>query len=586
MAKNNSVLAIDIGSESLKIAEFTYPQSGGMVLENFAFVEYSDYSIEDNDTFEYLGELFQGAIDDNAFSSKNVYVTLSGQSAFVRPVKLPVAGDDIAQVRQMVEYEAQQNIPFPMDEIVWDYQLIKSEEEGGGYEVVFVVVKNEIIDKITSAIESTGCQVDLIEVAPTATYNAARANGIGEDSSMILNIGGRCSTLVFIDGERMFIRSIPIAGDTVTQQIAKEFGISFKDAEEMKRRHGFVALGGAYEEPDSEVAATVSKIVRNVMTRLHGELNRSISVYRSQQKGKKPTKLYLAGGSSVMAFTPRFFSDKLRIPVEYLNPFQVISLSEDIDKEYLAEVAHMFTEIIGLGLRKLAVCPIEISLIPDLLKRLHAMKRKVPYIYASAVSLIACLGILLWGTTRKTNIEVNNAKQSKAFVEKAENNDSAIKKLLAKKKELSLKYVEASTILEERTEWIDMYNEIQKVLPDSMWLTSINASKGSVNSNSTTPNRKGNRGGMFGSKPRVRNNTVSTSKVAGYDWIKIVGHSLYEKGKNYNMGTYLETFKKGLLASNMFESVPEEKQTFKMDDIYNISTFSMEIKLKNKIGKK
>ncbi len=578
MGKNNSILAIDIGSESLKIAEFSYPQAGGMVLDNFAFIEYSDYSIEDNDTFEYLGELFKGAIEDNAFSSKNVHVTISGQSAFVRHVKLPVAGDDIVQIRQMVEYEAQQNIPFPMDEIVWDYQLIKSEEEGAGFEVVFVVVKNEIIDKITDAIETTGCQVNLIEVAPTATYNAARANGIGETPSMILNIGGRCSTLVFIEGERIFVRSIPIAGDTITQQISKEFGISFKDAEEMKRRHGFVALGGAYEEPDSEVAATVSKIVRNVMTRLHGELNRSISVYRSQQKGNKPTKLYLAGGSSVMAFTPRFFSDKLRIPVEYLNPFQVISLSEDIDKEYLAEVAHMFTEIIGLGLRKLAVCPIEISLIPDLLKRIHAMKRKVPYIYASAVSLILCLGILLWGTTRRTNQEVKNTNAAMKQVELAQKNQRSISKLEKEKTLIYSRYDEAVTILDGRTEWVNLYNNIQVLLPDSTWLTSINSGAGG--SVAVTPKKTGGGHGLWGgkSKKKVAKNTSKTQ----YDWIKVSGHSLYEKDR---VQSYLGDFKKNLIGSDMFVAIPEEKQSFKKSD-YSISTFSMEIKLKNKIGSK
>lgn len=79
----------------------------------------------------------------------------------------------------------------------------------------------------------------------------------------------------------MFIRPIPIGGDTITQQVAKEFGIGFSEAEDLKHRHGFVALGGTYEEPESEVAATISKIARNVMTRLHGEVSRSINVWRS-----------------------------------------------------------------------------------------------------------------------------------------------------------------------------------------------------------------------------------------------------------------------------------------------------------------
>ena len=81
---------------------------------------------------------------------------------------------------------------------------------------------------------------------------------------MMLNIGGKFSSLIFLDGSNIFIRSIPIAGDAITQQISKEFNISFNEAEELKIRHGFVGLGGAYEEPDSVVASTVSKIIRNV----------------------------------------------------------------------------------------------------------------------------------------------------------------------------------------------------------------------------------------------------------------------------------------------------------------------------------
>jgi type IV pilus assembly protein PilM len=315
----------------------------------------------------------------------------------VRFVKLPPVGEEESKVKQIVELEAKQNIPFPMEDVIWDYQLIKSTEAEAEIEVVFVVVKNEDVRQLAKIIEDNGLSIELIEVAHTASFNSARANGIGQNEcEMILNIGCRCSTLVFIDCGRFFVRPIPIAGYSITQQISKEFGIPFADAEEMKRRHGFVALGGAYEEPDSEVAATVSKIVRNVMTRLHGEINRSINVYRSQQKGKKPSKLWLAGGSSVMAFTPRFFSEKLRIPVDYFNAFQIVALSPEINKESLAEVAHMFSEVIGLGLRHSTVCPIEISLLPNSLRKINELKLKIPYFHATAVSIVLCLGILLW----------------------------------------------------------------------------------------------------------------------------------------------------------------------------------------------
>ena len=179
----------------------------------------------------------------------------------------------------------------------------------------------------------------------------------------VLNIGGRSTNLIFIAGERFFARTIPIAGYSITQQIAKEFGIGFPEAEELKRHHGFVSLGGAYAEPGSETAASVSKIIRNVMARLHGEISRSISIYKAQQKGTAPAKMYLTGGSSILTYCDLFFSEKLGIPVEYFNPFPVVNILPEVDRQRLGEVAHMFSETIGLGLR-FAVAAIEVSLLP------------------------------------------------------------------------------------------------------------------------------------------------------------------------------------------------------------------------------
>ncbi len=582
---DNLLLTLDIGSESLKMAEFTYPDAGGMILENFAFVEYGEEK-EDDDILDGLADNLSKAIEENGFISKDVHLSISGQSAFVKHVKLPIAGDDYAQIKQMVEYEAEQNIPFPIDEVVWDYQLIQNDSEDG-MEVVFVVVKKDIIEKLTTAVESAGKRLAIIEIASTAAYNSATASGIGkEECSVILNIGGRCSTLIFMDNGRMFIRSIPIAGDSITQQVAKEFGISFHDAEEMKRRHGFVALGGAYEDPDSEVAATISKIVRNVMTRLHGEINRSINVYRSQQKGNKPTKLLLAGGSSVMAFTPRFFSDKLRIPVEYFNPFQIVSLSDEIDKEYLAEVAHMFSEVIGLGLRKMAVCPVEISLVPEDVKSQYEFKKKTPYLIGSAAALLLCLLLVFWGVSRTAGIETKNVADSMSLVKKAQDTKKKINKLKTDIKNLKNRYNTYSSYLNNRTEWSDVLNELQSVMPNSMWLTKISFS-GAVAKVKAQPKKRG-RGGMFGGGRKSRTSRSAKPKASAdvasnFKTIVIEGHCLY--GKNRML--YIEDFKNSLKTSKLFDGIQDDSLTFKDNiDNFNVNSFSMKINLKNALSKK
>ena len=522
MAKVDSVLAMDIGNDSLKLAEFSY-DNGHVTLEQFAFAE---YNISDGEGGAQLAVALKELLNENDFSTKKVNLSISGQSAFIRFVKLPPVGNDPVKVKQIVEFEAKQNVPFPMDEVVWDYQLI-SNDDGTDIDAVFVVIKNEEIERITSLIENCGLDVGLIEISPTASYNSAVANEIGhEECSMLLNIGSKCSTLTFIDDGQFFVRTIPIAGQTITQQIAKEFGIPFPDAEEMKRRHGFVALGGAYEEPDSEVASTVSKIVRNVMTRLHGEINRSINVYRSQQKGKRPMRLFLSGGSSVMAFTPRFFSEKLRIPVDYFNPFKAVRLGDDVDKERLAEIAHMYSDVIGLGLRNYAVCPVEVSLVPEEIKKHNELKKKVPYFYASAVSLLLCLGIIFLGVNNQVKKEEGYVKDSSSAIRTTEGFANKISALNKEIKKDNKSFDVVSNLLTERGKWPQIINELEKLMPEKMWLTSIGVADNSKDVEVKSSRR---RGGLFGSHKKPKKTLKSVKKSGDIEWIEIAGYTLNRK---------------------------------------------------------
>ena len=246
-----------------------------------------------------------------------------------------------------------------------------------------------------------------------------RANGLGQDECvMVLNIGGRSTNLLFAEGERFYARTIPIAGHSITQQISKEFGIGLPEAEELKRHHGFVALGGAYAEPESETAANVSKIIRNVMARLHGEIARSINYYRVQHKGQRPTKMYLTGGSSILSYCDIFFAEKLNIPVEYFNPFQVVNLLPTVDRQRLQEVAHMFSETIGLGLRYGTQCPIELSLIPITLRRQQNLAKKKPYLAGTIAAFLMILVVIWFGILQRTDLYAANNNQLKSLHEK------------------------------------------------------------------------------------------------------------------------------------------------------------------------
>ncbi|MCM8533842.1 MAG: type IV pilus assembly protein PilM, partial [Lentisphaeraceae bacterium] len=475
MAASDQILSIDIGAWSVKLGEFENA-SDGLTMKQFGYGEYSKLMTDDNRA-ELIKESLQKLIDERQVTSKKAYISLSSQLAFTRFVKLPPIDENEDRVKQIVEFEARQHVPFEMNEVIWDYQLIGTGEE---LDVMFVVIKNEIVDQITSAVESLGLKVVLVDVASSACYNASRANRIGDDScAMVLSIGSRCSNLIFADGTHFFSRNIPIAGYAVTQQISKEFGIGIEEAEELKQRHGFVALGGAYEEPESEVAATISKIVRNVMTRLHGEVNRSINIYRSQQKGNKPVKLYLAGGSSTMAFTETFFQEKLRLDVEYLNPFQGIRLGTQIDRVTLAEKAHLFSEVIGIALR-VSVCPVEISLVPEKLKEEAKFSGKKPFLYFSAVVAILIPLVFLGGSKSQRSNYEDQIKKVKKDVGDKSRQLGRIKKAIASKEAIKTKIEKLRKVELDKFRCVEVFEQIEKWAPNGFWVTNIEPITGDI----------------------------------------------------------------------------------------------------------
>ncbi len=460
MARLNRILALDIGAASIKAAEFEYPGDGSIILCGFDYREYGVELSEETRTFTIASTL-RDILATNAFTARKTLVCISGQFALTRFVKLPPVAEEENRVRQIVEFEARQNVPFPMEEVIWDYQLIAN-PEAEELEVMFVVIKNEIVEQITNAVQAAGLSPILVDVAPCACYNSARANHVGdEECSMILNIGDRSTNLIFADRGQFFTRTIPIAGHSVTQQLAKEFGIGMDEAEELKRRHGFVALGGAYAEPESEVAAAVSKIVRNIMTRLHGEINRSIGVYRAQQKGNMPKRLFLTGGSSIMGYTDKFFSEKLSMPVDYFNPFHIVKLNSAIDAKRLEEVAHTFSEAIGLGLRYCMQLPVEVSLIPESIKKQMALRQKKPYLVACVTTVLFMLVFTLLANLRKEGLYEHfhtGIAMRKANLEKYQHQIAARKTAAD---ELMTKYQLIEGLLSRREKWPAIVNEIE-----------------------------------------------------------------------------------------------------------------------------
>ena len=500
MQKDNKILSIDIGSNNLKIAEFVY-SPGSLRMTKFAYRPF-DVNPEDGDEADVIAfiKAYNAMISENDFTATQVRITLPSKLSFQRLSKLPPIPGSRSAIDKIVEYEARQTVPYAINDVEWGYQLIRhqweekrmeTQEDGTltevvepreEYEAMFVAVKTDLITSYTDVIEESGKKVISVEIAPVALFNAALSVQVKEgEPTLMLNIGSRSSSLMIADGNRAFIRDIPIAGDTITNQISKEFNIPFAEAEQMKLRYGFVALGGAYEEPDSELAATISKIARNVMTRLHGEVSRSINVWRAQHGGSALKQVLLSGGSSTMLYMTEFFQEKLRLPVTYLNTFPVVAIDDSVDKELLQSKAPMCQELIGTALHSVGSCPINISLLPKVIRRQYELNAKKPYFYASAGVLIACLLLFGFGIDQLLRREMGRVEKARGEIENISKVAQQIDGLSAQCRSEEALLKEYTRVFEARSGvkkegYFRVLSELQKIMPDQMWLVSLEPS--------------------------------------------------------------------------------------------------------------
>src|SRR5438552_3475236 len=386
MLNKKSFLVVDFGATNLKLAEFELTEAGGLCLKQYGFRSLGQDGTQEATREAAMLKGLQEMLGEHAYDSRNVNICAPGYHTFSKFVKLPPV--DTSKVTQIIQYEAQQNVPFPLEEVVWDYQILGAAPTGE-LEVLLVAVKSDVVEGLFRVAETAGLRLQLVDVSPAALCNAFRYNfGDLEGCTMLLDIGAKTSNLLFFEKGSVYSRGINIGANSITQDFYKESRLSYAEAERLKIEEGFVSLGGAYEEPESPTQAAISKIARQVMTRLHIQVNQTVQFYRGQQGGSAPQQLFLSGGASIMPYTAQFFSEKLNVPVENFNPFRNVQIDRSLNLDDLAKVAHSLGEVVGLGLRNLAHCPVELNLMPKSSLKRQQFNQKKPYFIAAVFCLI------------------------------------------------------------------------------------------------------------------------------------------------------------------------------------------------------
>jgi type IV pilus assembly protein PilM len=390
MLNSKSFLALDLGAATLKLAEFEPNEAGGLRLKQYGFKALGAEGLQDATRPAAVLKGLQELLAEHEYSSRMVNVCAPGFHVFSKFVKLPPV--DSSKVTQIIQYEAQQNVPFPLEEVVWDYQILGTTPTGE-LEVLLVAIKSDVVEGMFKATEAAGLSMQLVDVGPAALCNAFRYNyGDLEGCTMLLDIGAKTSNLLFFEGSNVYSRGINIGANAITVDFSKESKLGLDEAERLKITEGFVGLTGAYEDPENPHQAAISKIARQVMTRLHIQVNQTIQFYRGQQGGSPPQRLFLSGGAAMMPYTAQFFTEKLNLPVDYFNPFRNLQIDPGLDLEELAKVGHSMGEVVGLSLRNLAHCPVELNLMPRSSLKRQQFGAKKPYLAAAVISFV----LIVW----------------------------------------------------------------------------------------------------------------------------------------------------------------------------------------------
>lgn len=391
MFSKDRILTLDVGASKILLCEFSLKGASPAELVRMASAPLDSLSPDAAaPSFATLGPQVRDLMRENGIQPAPLYLMIPGQQIFPRVVKIPAASGDMLD--QLVAAEAAEGLPFPLDQVVWDYQSLGI-GESGDLEMLIIAAKSDTAMDASALAAGAGVPLELVDAAPLALYNAVRFNEPDDGGcTLVLDIGAKSTNLVFVEGTKVFTRTIPVAGNAVTQELARGLGADPAEAEEYKKQVGFVALGGTYGVPDDETADRASKLIRNVATRLHSEVNRSVNFYRSQQGGSAPSRVLLTGASSRLRHLDTFFQEKLGVEVSHFNPLANLSVGPEarVDEDALLSLAPS----VGLALRAAAKCPVEINLLPADVVEQRRFRRRLPFFGVAAAGLV--LTLLSW----------------------------------------------------------------------------------------------------------------------------------------------------------------------------------------------
>ncbi|MBI5560754.1 MAG: type IV pilus assembly protein PilM [Deltaproteobacteria bacterium] len=345
--KKKEVMALDIGSSSIKLLQLRQAKKGWELAKlGIAYLPPEaivDGSIIDSMT---VTNTIAALVKEENVKTKDAVSSLTGHSVIIKKVSLPAMTEE--ELGESIQWEAEQYIPFPMTDVNIDFQIMGEVAAGKGQmDVMLVAVKKDVINDYVNVIREAGLNPVVVDVDSFALENMLEINytfAPGENVVMV-NIGASITSIsILVGGVTAFTRSIPLGGNQFTEEIQRNFNITFKEAEDIKLGH----VKGRFEQSE------LNKALGSVSSNVAAEVKRSVDFFLGGNPAVIVNKIFLSGGGVKVAGLKETVQEKMDMIVEVANPFNGITCNPKVfDPEKMKDLAPHFGVAVGLATRKL-----------------------------------------------------------------------------------------------------------------------------------------------------------------------------------------------------------------------------------------
>jgi type IV pilus assembly protein PilM len=379
------VWGIDVGQFALRGVKLRLQETTAEVLA-FDAVEYPQIlSQPEVNADQLLAEAAEKFVSRNDLTGCDVVLGVPGQQTFTRFTKLPPV--EPKKINSIVTYEAQQQIPFDIDEVIWDYQVFAT-PDSPEVEVGIFAIRRDLVRKYLSVFVDKGIEPVLVQASPLGLYNYLAFDDMPQDGAVvILDVGAQNTDLVVARKEGAWTRNIPLGGNNFTEALVKSFKLSFGKAEALKRTAA-----------SSRYARQIFQAMRPVFADLVAEIQRSLGYYNSTHRDVQMTKVIGMGNAFKLPGLQKYLQQNLQMEVDRLNNFNKLTFASGVNPTVFNEYLMSMAVAYGLAIQGTGAGRINSSLLPPEIARTMVWRRKTPWFAGAAAALL--IGGLTVGYSR------------------------------------------------------------------------------------------------------------------------------------------------------------------------------------------